>query len=394
VRTGERAREGDLVAQDATQDEALDEAQNATQDEGQDEAQDEGQDTAQGEGEAESGPDAGVIARVRAGETEAYAELVRAHAPIALRTAALMGAGADAEDVVQDAFVKAYLALGTFRGDAAFRPWLLRIVANETRNAVRSARRQQTAVDREAAMTGAGPAGPAIPESADPAAVALADERRARLMAALEQLSEPQRWVVTYRYLLDLDEAETAAALGWPRGTVKSRLSRALRRLELLLEAEEAVPPGAEPGRTRQTRQTRQTQQTQQIQQTEEQQTLQGGSGDGRGRAARRAAGARARAGGATARRPAGGRPPGGQRVVGGQRGVGERRIVGGQRIGGRGRGVGGQRVVGAEHAVGGEHAVGRRRDDGRAGAGPDRGHAAARPPDPGGAVVAAPARA
>ncbi len=254
-----------------------------------------------------------MIARVRAGETEAYAELVRSHAPIALRTAALMGAGADAEDVVQDAFVKAYLALGTFRGDAAFRPWLLRIVANETRNAVRSARRQQTAVDREGAMTGADPA---IPESADPAAVALADERRARLMAALEELSEPQRWVVTYRYLLDLDEAETAAALGWPRGTVKSRLSRALRRLELLLEADEVAPPGERPGRARQE-----------------------GIGDGRGRAARRAAGARARTGGATARRPTGGRPPGG-RLPGKQRAVGERR------------------------------------DDGRAGAGPDRGHA------------------
>lgn len=291
-----------------------------------------------------------MIARVRAGETGAYAELVRAHTPIALRTAALLGAGADAEDVVQDAFVKAYLALGTFKDDAAFRPWLLRIVANQTRNAVRSARRQQTAVDRERAMAGADPA---IPESADPAAMALADERRARLMAALGQLSEPQRWVVTYRYLLDLDEGETAAALGWPRGTVKSRLSRALRRLELLLEADEAVRPGEGPGRARQTRQTRQTRQG-----------VRGGIGDGRGRAARRAAGARARTGGATARRP-GGRPPKGGRVVGTQ-------------------------VIG-----------GRRRDDGRAGAGPDRrgdrggaGSHGARRPDPGGAVVAGAARA
>ncbi len=324
MRTREGAREGDLVARDETQDEAQDEAQDDA-------------------GFAEAGPDAGVIARVRAGETGAYAELVRAHTPIALRTAALMGAGADAEDVVQDAFVKAYLALGTFKDDAAFRPWLLRIVANQTRNAVRSARRQQTAVDREGAMAGADPA---IPESADPVVVALADERRARLMAALEELSEPQRWVVTYRYLLDLDEGETATALGWPRGTVKSRLSRALRRLELLLEADEAVRPGEGPGRARQARQ-----------------GVQGGIGNGRGRAARRAAGARARTGGATARRP-GGRPPGGRPPRGGRFG---------------------EQVMG-----------GRRRDDGRAGAradrGDDRGDAGprdARRPDPGGAVVA-----
>ncbi|EFL25340.1 carboxysome peptide A [Streptomyces himastatinicus ATCC 53653] len=307
---------------------------------------------------------------MRAGETGAYAELVRAHTPIALRTAALMGAGADAEDVVQDAFVKAYLALGTFKDDAAFRPWLLRIVANQTRNAVRSARRQQMVVDREGAMAGVDPA---IPESADPAAMALADERRARLMAALEELSEPQRWVVIYRYLLDLDEGETAAALGWPRGTVKSRLSRALRRLELLLEADEAVRPGEGSGRAEQARQAGQG--------------VRGGIGDGRGRAARRAAGARARAGGATARRP-GGRPPGGgpprgQRVVGNQ-------VVGRQDAG--------------RQDAGRQVAVGRRRDDGRAGAGPDRrddrggagsrGADLARRPDPGGAVVAGAARA
>ena len=56
-------------------------------------------------------------------------------------------------------------------------------------------------------------------------------ERRAALLAALEQLSEEHRLVVTYRYLLEMDERETAEALGWPRGTVKSRLHRALGRL-------------------------------------------------------------------------------------------------------------------------------------------------------------------
>ncbi|GAA2364859.1 hypothetical protein GCM10010246_66610 [Streptomyces cuspidosporus] len=227
---------------------------------------------------------------MRSGDTEAYAELMRAHAPIAHRTAVLLGAGADAEDVVQDAFVKAYLALGGFREGAAFRPWLLRIVANETSNALRSARRMRTA-DREAAALGG--AEPAIPDCADPAVAALADERRAELLAALDQLSEPQRRVVTYRYLLDLDEAETAQALGWPRGTVKSRLSRALRRLELLLGA----------GWTAE----------------EEGRRDRGGQGSGghrargcapeRGRAAaRRIAGARARAGVAPAGRAADGR--------------------------------------------------------------------------------------
>ncbi|MGW8885111.1 RNA polymerase sigma factor [Streptomyces sp. NPDC055749] len=194
------------------------------------------------EGALRQGPEAGradseaeVIARVRAGEAEAYAQLVHAHTGTALRVAVAFGAGADAEDVVQSAFFKAYQALGRFRDGAAFRPWLLRIVVNETRNTVRSAGRARAVAGREAMFRGADPL---IPESADPAVAALAEERRSLLTAALDGLSEEQRQVVTYRYLLEMDEAETAQALGWPRGTVKSRLNRALKKLEKELREE------------------------------------------------------------------------------------------------------------------------------------------------------------
>ncbi|MFI0237072.1 RNA polymerase sigma factor [Streptomyces sp. NPDC016845] len=173
-----------------------------------------------------------VIARVRAGEPEAYAELVRAFTGVALRAARALGAGADVEDVVQQSFFKAYCNLGRFKDGSAFRPWLLKIVANETRNTVRSAGRQRSVLGREAAMV---EAEPLIPESADPAAAAIEIERRAELLDAVERLSEEHRLVVTYRYLLEMDEAETAQALGWPRGTVKSRLNRALRKLGELL---------------------------------------------------------------------------------------------------------------------------------------------------------------
>lgn len=165
---------------------------------------------------------------MRAGDREAYAELVRRHAPAAVRAAALLGAGTDAEDVVQEAFVKAYEALDRFRDGAPFRPWLLRIVANETRNLLRGAgrraARERTAWARTAPLLVAGP-------DADPASAALSHERRAELVQGLAQLSDAHRKVVVCRYLLDLDEAETAAVLGWPRGTVKSRLHRALDRL-------------------------------------------------------------------------------------------------------------------------------------------------------------------
>ncbi|MGX6743155.1 RNA polymerase sigma factor [Streptomyces xantholiticus] len=116
-----------------------------------------------------------VIARVRAGEPEAYAELVRTHTTIALRAAAAFGAGA--EDVVQSSFLKTYQALGRFRDGAAFRPWVLPIVADETRNTVRSAARLRAVADREALLLGPEPL---IPQSADPAPAAVARQRRGR----------------------------------------------------------------------------------------------------------------------------------------------------------------------------------------------------------------------
>ena len=171
---------------------------------------------------------------MRAGDTAAYAELVRRHAPVARRTAVLLGAGSEADDVVQEAFVKAYRALGGFRGGSTFRPWLLRIVANETRNLIRSrhrrTRREESAAPPDSLLA-------VDQEAMDPAARSVSNEARRQLLAAIRELPEPYRLVVTCRYLLDLDEQDTAAVLGWPRGTVKSRLHRALGRLRLQLDA-------------------------------------------------------------------------------------------------------------------------------------------------------------
>ncbi len=181
----------------------------------------------------ENSADARIVDRVRGGETDAYAELVRRHAPVARRTAVLLGAGSgsgfDADDVVQEAFVKAYRSLGSFRTDAPFRPWLLRIVANEVRNAHRSSVRRDARED--AAMLRS----PELLVAPDPATAVLGADRRGELLDAIRALPERQRLVVTCRYLLELDEAETATVLGWPRGSVKSRLHRALDRLRTLL---------------------------------------------------------------------------------------------------------------------------------------------------------------
>jgi len=176
-----------------------------------------------------------LVERAKGGDTHAYAQLVRGHQEIAFRTAVLItGDAADAEEAAQDAFVKAHRALGRFREGAPLRPWLLTIVANEARNRVRAAGRRERLVLRVAEERRPGGAVPS------PEAALLDFEQRDDLLAAVADLPENDRQAIACRYFLDLSEEETAAALDCPRGTVKSRLSRALGRLRERMEAADA----------------------------------------------------------------------------------------------------------------------------------------------------------
>ena len=182
--------------------------------------------------------DAELIERAQAGDLYAYEDLVRRYQALGYRAAATIVGATDAEDVAQEAFVKAFHALGSFRPGAAFRPWLLTIVANEARNKRRSVGRYLAAVRRAA--------GQRLPEAppADDRLVRL--ERRETLLAAVRSLPENERVAVHCRYLLELTEAETAALLGVPAGTVKSRLARGIARLRQLTP--EQPPESTEAG--------------------------------------------------------------------------------------------------------------------------------------------------
>lgn len=181
--------------------------------------------------------EAGLVRRAKAGDPEAYGTLVLMHREASFRVAyVLLGSPAEAEDAAQEAFVRAYLALDRFRTGEPFRPWLLRIVANEARNRRRGRGRREGLVERVAAVFGRSDA--AAPPAEE---LVLAGERHAELRWALRSLREDERLVVVSRYLLELSEAETAAALGIPPGTVKSRLHRGLRRLRDRLGDERAV---------------------------------------------------------------------------------------------------------------------------------------------------------
>jgi RNA polymerase sigma factor (sigma-70 family) len=160
------------------------------------------------------------------GDREAFARLVSRHGAAATRAAAWFGAGPDTDDVVQEAFVKAWRAIDRFRTDEPFRPWLLRIVANQTRNEVRSRKRRHARAIRALEPPG---------RPADPTARAESAERDRAVLAAVRSLRAPERDVVVCRWFLGLSEQETATTLGIPRGTAKSRASRALTRLRSAL---------------------------------------------------------------------------------------------------------------------------------------------------------------
>jgi RNA polymerase sigma factor (sigma-70 family) len=175
--------------------------------------------------------DSELISRALRGEPAAYEEIVQRYQQVAFRTAYVVtGSAADAEDAAQEGFVKAFRALDRFRIGADLRPWLLRIVANEARNRLRSSGRRHQLQLR---LTEGLRPGDAVPS---PEAVAVASDERRRLLELVNALSEEDRQVIASRYFLELSSEETAAALGIPEGTVKSRLSRALARLRARVE--------------------------------------------------------------------------------------------------------------------------------------------------------------
>ncbi|MDQ3957491.1 MAG: sigma-70 family RNA polymerase sigma factor [Actinomycetota bacterium] len=186
--------------------------------------------------------DTDLVERSRQGDGDAYGTLVQRYQGIAFRAAYLVTrSAAEAEDAVQEGFVKAFYALGRFREGGAFKPWLLRIVVNEARNRRRAAGRRENLRARASREPLSGDAAPS------PEAAALAADDAQRVLDAVSALGDADRLVLTYRYWLGLNEREMAQALSCARGTVKSRLNRALRRLRALLP--DAAPSFADvPG--------------------------------------------------------------------------------------------------------------------------------------------------
>jgi len=182
--------------------------------------------------------DATLVARLRAGDPDAFETLVRAHSGRLLSVARRFLNREDAEDAVQEAFIKAFKAIGTFEERAQLQTWLHRIVVNTALMKLRSQKRKpEESIDDLLPAFQAD--GHQVTESCDWSDAVLERKQTAALVhRAIAQLPEQYRVVLALRDLEELDTAETAAALGTTTTVVKVRLHRARQALRTLLDRE------------------------------------------------------------------------------------------------------------------------------------------------------------
>ena len=176
----------------------------------------------------ESADEPGLVARVQQGETEAYAVLVRRHLPRAYRVAwRIMRHRDDAEDVVQDAFLRALERIEQCEADRPFGPWFFRIVATTAINRQRSAKRRETEELHDS-----------TPGSASgPAENASASVLQGEVDAAMATLPLTQRRLMELVTYEEFTPTEAAAVLGIPAGTARWHLHEARKALRTQLQA-------------------------------------------------------------------------------------------------------------------------------------------------------------
>ncbi len=173
------------------------------------------------------------IRRAQRGDVSAYDALVRAYETLAFRAAYLLTRDEhEAADAAQDAFVRAFRALHTFRAGEPFRPWLMRIVTNQALNRIQASKRRASMNEKYAQTE------TEKQEMRNAQEHLETREQNEKLMRAVQRLKSDEQTLITLRYFLELPEAEVAQTLHIPQGTVKSRLHRTLAKLREIIARE------------------------------------------------------------------------------------------------------------------------------------------------------------
>ena len=190
----------------------------------------------------------GLVNRAKAGDYRAFDDLVDLYADkIHNYVVRMVGDASAAEDIAQEAFVKAFRNLGSFRGASSFQTWLYRIASNLTIDAVRRRRRKDNTISLDAPLEG--DEGQMARELEDvsvpgPAGRLETAELQGVVHGAIQELSPKLRAVVVLYELQGLSYEEIAEVLHCPLGTVKSRLFNA--RMELKGKLQDVLPEFSE----------------------------------------------------------------------------------------------------------------------------------------------------
>lgn len=178
-----------------------------------------------------------LVARVQQGDKAAFDLLVlRYQSRIINLVSRFVRNPSDALDVTQEAFLKAYRAMPSFRGDSAFYTWMYRIAVNTAKNwlAIQSRRSADAELDYEEIERIEGNS--ALKEYATPERLLLKDEIQATVIAAIEGLPEDLRLAITLREVEGLSYEEIASVMECPIGTVRSRIFRAREAIDKQLK--------------------------------------------------------------------------------------------------------------------------------------------------------------
>jgi RNA polymerase sigma-70 factor (ECF subfamily) len=174
-----------------------------------------------------------LVRRVQRGERGAFDLLVlRYQHRVVKLVARLLRDPTEAEDVAQDAFVKAYRAIGSFRGDSAFYTWLYRIAVNTARNTMASRQRRPLDYEAELSESEQSMVESRMRHGDTPEAAALSEEIHQTVNRAVEDLPEDLRTAIILREIEGLSYEEIAAAMDCPVGTVRSRIFRAREAID------------------------------------------------------------------------------------------------------------------------------------------------------------------
>jgi RNA polymerase sigma-70 factor, ECF subfamily len=174
-----------------------------------------------------------LVERVQRGDRIAFDLLVRKYQHKVVKLVGrFVSNTADAEDIAQEAFIKAYRALPAFRGDSAFYTWLYRIAINTAKNAVVSNRRRPLELDVDTQDAEQFERHAQLREGDTPEGLALTEEIRMSVESAIADLPEDLRRAIVLRELDGLSYEEIAAAMDCPVGTVRSRIFRAREAID------------------------------------------------------------------------------------------------------------------------------------------------------------------